>query len=116
MDNNKFEFDYFDSAPTTHCDIKDRIRELSIVLSKAHRWQQISKAKFSKRYLGKANQSLLHFQRIANYLENINSQEAKKRGSNCIDWKNKTSRGKKKRFFTLQDAKKVVKVVQKCPN
>ena len=46
MDDDKLEFDDFGSALITHCNIKDKVRELSIVLSKAHRWQQISKAKF----------------------------------------------------------------------
>ena len=57
--------------------IKNKIWEPAIVLSKAHGWQQISKAKFSKIYLGKENKSLLHFHRIANHLENMNLQEEK---------------------------------------
>ena len=46
----RFDFDDFGSKKT-------KIWELASVLSKAHRWQQISKAKFWKRYLGKENKS-----------------------------------------------------------
>ena len=49
MDDEKLEFDEFVSALIAHCNIKDKIRELSIVLSKAHKWQQISKAKFREK-------------------------------------------------------------------
>ena len=45
----------------------------------------------------------------------MNSQEAKKSGDQIASVARIRWAGKE-RFITLQDAKKVVKVVQKCPN
>ena len=48
-------------------------------ITNVHRRRQISAAKFGEIHLRKENKSLLHFQRIANHLENMNSEEANKR-------------------------------------
>ena len=66
---------------------------------------KLLKQSFEKN-LGKENKSLLHFQRIASHLENMNWEEANK----SVDHMQRSQEYEGERFIALQDAEKLSKL------